>query len=115
MTENEAIKAAETLKNWCSGKSCDRCVFYRNKCTVARDIPSLWNTQKRCRWTETDLELAKALKKVGCTEVYRPKYNPIASWRNGDYQGELPILAFQYLDPGESVILDAIIQEAENV
>ena len=76
-------------------------------------FPARWKIPKACRWTKTDLELAKALKKVGCIEVYRSKYNSIALWRTGDYQGYLPIMAFQCLDPGESVAIDTIIQEAK--
>lgn len=120
ITENEAIKAAEMLKEWCGGKLCNNCPFgikedegeYR--CYFALGgFPAMWKIPKACRWTDTDVELAKALKKVECIEVHRPKYNPIALWRTGDYQGELPISAFQYLDPGESVALDTIIQEAK--
>lgn len=120
ITKDEAIKAAETLKEWCGGKLCNNCPFgikedegeYR--CYFALGgFPARWKIPKACRWTKTDLELAKALKKVGCTEVCRPKYNPIALWRARDCQGDLPILAFQYLDPGESVAIDTIIQEAK--
>lgn len=120
VTKNEAIKAAETLKEWCEGHLCKACPFGKRmdvgeyKCYFASEcVPLRWNIPKPCRWTDTDVELAKALKKVGCIEVHRPKYNPIVLWRTGDYQGDLPILAFQYLDPGESVALDTIIQEAK--
>ena len=114
VTRDEAIKAAETLKEWCEGRSCNKCVFETYDCAFRMGrTPSNWDIPKPCRLTDTDVELAKALKKVECIEVHRPKYNPIALWRTGDYQGELPISAFQYLDPGESVALDTIIQEAK--
>ena len=117
-TKDEAIKAVETLKEWCDGLACRYCPFTNSKnsigCIFRNDsIPTDWKLPKTCRWTDTDVELAKALKKVGCIEVHRPKYNPIVLWRTGDYQGDLPIMAFQYLDPGESVAIDTIIQEAK--
>ena len=120
VTKDEAIKAAETLKEWCIKNNCESCPFFiagnvkNPECIFALGgVPGVLKIPKLCRWTDTDVELAKALKKVGCIEVHRPKYNPIALWRTGDYQGELPISAFQYLDPGESVALDTIIQEAK--
>ena len=118
VTKDEAIKAAEMLKEWCDGLPCKCCPFTRNGSSMgcifrASEVPINWKIPKPCRWTDTDVELAKALKKAGCIEVHRPKYNPIVLWRTGDYQGDLPIMAFQYLDPGESVTLDTIIQEAK--
>lgn len=114
ITKDEAIKAAEMLQEWCEGQEkCTTCAFCDKDACRIRGFPERWDIKRLCRWTDTDVELAKALKKVGCIEVHRPKYNPIALWRTGDYQGDLPILAFQYLDPGESIAIDTIIQEAK--
>lgn len=120
ITKDEAIKAAETLKEWCGGKLCNNCPFgikedegeYR--CYFALGgFPARWKIPKACRWTKTDLELAKVLKKAGSIKVFRARTEDRVLWESNNQLGFLPGGSFNALSPGESVDLDTIIQEAK--
>lgn len=94
ITKDEAIKAAETLKEWCGGKPCNNCPFgikedegeYR--CYFALGgFPARWKIPKACRWTKTDLELAKALKAVGAQVIVLT--NTGVEWRSKSPAGTM--------------------------
>lgn len=120
ITKDEAIKAAETMKEWCEGKLCNNCPFgikedegeYR--CYFALGgFPARWKIPKACRWTKTDLELAKALKKAGADKVFRTRTGEFVLWQSVEQRGYLPVGAFDALSKDEVVALDTIIQEAK--
>lgn len=114
ITENEAFKAAEMLKEWCGGLQCKCCPFTRNGssmgCIFRASVPTNWKIPKPCRWTDDDIQLAKILKKLG---VYKISYSNIGGpwWNTDDTGGTVPIGAFADLKPGETVPIDAIINE----
>lgn len=123
ITKDEAIKAAETLKEWCGGKLCNNCPFgikedegeYR--CYFALGgFPARWKIPKACRWTKTDLELAKALKAVGAQVIVLT--NTGVEWRSKSpagtirYGGKVPPFVFTCVTFADGEIpLDTIIQE----
>lgn len=114
VTRDEAIKAAETLKEWCEGRSCNKCVFETYECALMMGRnPSNWDIPKPCRWTDTDVELAKALKKAGADKVLRIRISEYVVWESSDQRGCVPKGSFEALSSGESVDLDTIIQEAK--
>lgn len=120
ITKDEAIKAAETLKEWCEGHLCKACPFGKRmdvgeyRCYFASGfIPLGWAIQKPCRWTKTDLEMAKALKKAGADKVFRTRTGEFVLWQSVEQRGYLPVGAFDALSKDEVVALDTIIQEAK--
>lgn len=120
VTKDEAIKAAEMLKEWCEGHLCKACPFGERmdvgeyKCYFASGcVPFGWNIPKPCRWTDTDVELAKALKKAGADKVLRIRISEYVVWESSDQRGCVPKGSFEALSSGESVDLDTIIQEAK--
>lgn len=114
VTRDEAIKAAETLKKWCEGRSCNKCVFETYECAFRMGrTPSNWDIPKPCRWTDTDVELAKALKKAGADKVLRIRISGYVVWESSDQRGCVPKGSFEALSSDESVDFDTIIQEAK--
>ena len=118
VTKDEAIKAAGTLKEWCDGLACRCCPFTDSKnsmgCIFRNDsIPTDWKLPKTCRWTDTDVELAKALKKAGADKVLLLHICECVIWESSNQRGCVPKGSFEALRPGESVTLDTIIQEAK--
>lgn len=123
VTKDEAIKAAETLKEWCNSLPCKLCPFTKNGNSMGcifrtPDIPIDWKFQKPCRWTDTDVELAKALKAAGAQVIvltntgveWRSK-SPAGTIRCG---GKVPPFAFTCVTFADGEIpLDTIIQEAK--
>ena len=115
ITENEAFKAAEMLKEWCDGLPCTLCPFTRNGIATGcifrhHDLPHQWKIPNPRRWTDDDIQLAKILKKLG---VYKISYSNTGGpwWNTDDTGGTVPIGAFADLKPGEGVPIDAIINE----
>lgn len=120
VTKDEAINAAETLKEWCIKNNCERCPFCKAGnaknpgCIFALgNIPGVLKLPKLCRWTDTDVELAKALKKAGADKVLRTCISEYVVWESSDQRGCVPKGSFDALSPGESVAIDTIIQEAK--
>lgn len=118
VTKNEAIKAAEMLKEWCDGLPCKCCPFTRNGSSMgcifrASEVPINWKIPKPCRWTDIDVELAKVLKKAGSIKVFRARTEDRVLWESNNQLGFLPGGSFNALSAGESVDLDTIIQEAK--
>lgn len=116
ITENEAIKAAEMLKEWCDGLACTRCPFTRNGIATGcifrhHDLPNQWKIPNPRRWTDDDIQLAKILKKLGVFQIsYSSTGRP---WWHTDCGNNdtLPCGAFADLKPGETVPIDTIIKE----
>ena len=115
ITENEAIKAAEMLKEWCDGLACTRCAFTRNGVATGcifrhHDLPNQWKIPNPRRWTDDDIQLAKILKKLGVFQIsYSSDGRP--RWHTDCGDNTLPRGAFPDLKPGETVPIDAIIEE----
>lgn len=115
ITENEAFKAVETLKEWCDGLSCTLCPFTRNGIATGcifrhHDLPHQWKIPNPRRWTDDDIQLAKILKKLG---VFQISYSSTGGpwWRTDCGDNTLPRGAFADLKPGETVPIDIIIEE----
>lgn len=125
ITKDEAITAAGTLKEWCEGRLCKACPFGQRmnigeyKCYFASGfVPLRWDIQKPCRWTDTDVELAKALKAAGAQVIVLT--NTGAEWLSKSpagtirYGGKVPPFAFTCVTFADGEIpLDTIIQEAK--
>ena len=114
VTKDEAIKAAETLKEYCAEQGDDHkgCAFWRNEwCNLWMCTPCDWCIPKASRWTDTDVELAKALKKAGADKVLH--ICECVVWESSNQRGCVPKGSFEALSPGESVDLGTIIQEAK--
>ena len=117
VTKDEAIKAAETLKEWCEQTPCSQCPYESGSCCSLRvRYPSLWDLPKPRRWSDADVQMAKALKMYG--------YKSAERWENGNLVVKSSDISFCFfpkksifvdLNPGESVSFDDIIQEAEHV
>ena len=113
VTKDEVIKAAKTLKEWCGQISCDQCPYESGSCCSLRGRdPALWDIPKPCRWSDADVQMAKAMKMYGYASVERLATGELVS-RSSDRCPPKSELAG--LNPGESVSFDDIIQEAEHV
>ena len=116
IAEDEAIKAAETLKEWCKGRMCRDCKFFirnLNDCTFHQNgNPEDWHIPKPRRWTNGDIQLAKILKRLG---VRRISYSSAGRpwWHTDCDNNTLPCGAFADLKPGETVPIDTIIKEGD--
>lgn len=112
ITDNDAIKAAETLKEWCKGRMCRDCKFLIrnfNDCTFRQNgTPEDWHIPKPRRWTNDDIQLAKALKNFGVNEITS---GTLHRWNTVNSCGFVPPGAFADLKPGETVPIEAIISE----
>ena len=114
VTKDEAIKAAEMLKEWCAGqKKCTTCAFCDKVACSIMGFPEHWDIEKPCRWTDIDVELAKVLKKAGSIKVLKARTEDRVLWESNNQRGFFPGGSFNALSPGESVDLDTIIQEAK--
>lgn len=119
VTKDEAIKAAEMLKEWCEGQEkCTTCAFCDKDACRIRGFPERWDIKRSCRWTDTDVELAKALKAAGAQVIVLT--NTGVEWRSKSpagtirYGGEVPPFAFTCVTFADGEIpLDTIIQEAK--
>lgn len=116
INEQDAIKAAETLKEWCKGRMCRDCKFRIrnfNDCTFRKNgTPKDWHIPNPHRWTDDDVQLAKVLKNLG---VYSITYssNKKPWWQTSWAGGNVPEGAFADLKPGETVPIDEIIGDSE--
>ena len=112
LTDKEAFKIAKELKNYCGGKKCVQCVFGgeddKDECCVSVGVsPCYWEIPSR--WDERDVNLAKALKAFGATDVSRIGGGPY--WSDDEKMGPLPINAFAAAEDGETIEIEEIIRE----
>lgn len=118
VTKDEAIKAAKTLKEWCNNqRRCCECSFGGEEyCGLEFTMPSEWIIPKPSRWSDADVQMAKAMKMYGYKSAERWKDGKLMV-RSSDISGCFfpPKFIFVGLNIGESVSLDDIIQEAEHV
>lgn len=117
VTKDEAIKAAETLKEWCKRRYCGNCEFYSEdgNCIFREHPASLWHIPKPRRWSDADVQMAKAMKMYGYESVERLATGELVS-RSSDIRNDFPPKSeFADLEHGESVSFDDIIREAEHV
>lgn len=116
-TKEEAIKALETLKEWCKGNHCSDCVFNdatRSCIFCEGHTPGLWKVPNPRRWSDAEIAMAKALKMYGYTTVECCRDGQFLS-KNGKglWLYLPPNFEFGVTRPGDSVSLDNIIREAE--
>lgn len=74
-----------------------------------------WDIPKPCRWTDSDVNMAKALQTVGFVSVFKAAYSCaiLANCKNGgDWQ--VPAGLFANLNKGETVQISDIIAEGDN-
>lgn len=116
----ELITATELLKNHCKenfvrwGKC--NCDYYDNeqkKCRLIDCIPVYWYISKPRRFTDKEIALAKALKSFGYTAIKRYKYYERCKAICENYELDLPKIAFQFIEYGETVLIDDIIKDGE--
>ena len=69
-TENDAIKAVNTLKQFCKEQRCDTCLFMGGQCAFWKRSPTNWVVPKSKRWSDADVALAKALIKNGYETIF---------------------------------------------
>ena len=114
INEQDAIKAAETLKEWCKGRVCRDCKFRIrnfNDCTFRQNrTPEDWHIPKPRHWTDDDIQLAKVLSKVG---VISYDTATGAWWFTKNTGGNLPKGLFSSLKNGEIVSITEIIGDSE--
>lgn len=118
VTKEEAIKAVETLKDYCKKheENCKDCVFYSGWCVFWASSPGNWTIPKQRRWSDADVAMAKALKMYGYTMVEHCRDGQLLAKNGNDLWFYLPPnLAFAVMEPGDSVSLDNIIREGEHV
>ena len=111
------IDAANILKEHCNKnyretEKCD-CPFAIGDyiCDIGDICPKDWEVPKLCRWTPSDVALAKALKDAGVKVIYRSRCT--LYWDNINSCGVLPYDTFKPIEDGESFSIDEIIKEAE--
>ena len=116
VTKDEAIKAAETLKEWCEQTPCDQCPYKSGSwCALRVRYPNEWKIPKPRRWSDADVQMAKAMKMYGYKSAERREEGALVvrsskiSWCFFPHK-----FIFVGLKSGESVSLDGIIREAEN-
>ena len=117
-----ALDAVKTLKDFCRAKECLECDFYHNdrsgsSCKLGTlGGPLDWDVPEAFRWSEQDKALAQALKLAGVERVERSKWKGylILFSKNGldvlSDTGKV-LKAFKNLKKGEQITLDAIITE----
>ena len=116
----EVSKAVEVLKQYCVSRTCGDCVFgsiFGPLCTLSTlngISPANWDIPKPCRWTQADLQLAKALKAARVIKIHREYKTDGCIWITHNGTGALPKSAFTGLDRGETVNIDTIIKGAKN-
>ena len=105
VTKNGEIKSCEEIS--CSNE----CAFYtRESPCMQKKIK--WLYKEACRWTDDDIELARALKKFGVERVKRLA-NGEKAWFDGKDSAYLPHKAFADLQLGETIYMDDIIAEGD--
>lgn len=115
VTKDEVIKAAKTLKEWCDQIPCDQCPYDNGSCCSLRGRdPALWDLPKPSRWSDADVQMAKAMKMYGYKSAERWKDGKLIVRFSDVLCCIFPRKFFVGLNPGESVSLDDIIREAEN-
>lgn len=109
LTDIEAIKMAEGLKNYCDGRDCEECVFGRvgQCCIDTEGSPCYWVLPSR--WSKRDVDLAKALKAFGVTNVRR--VSRVSAWEDDEKMGPLPKDAFSAVEYDETIKIDEIIKD----
>lgn len=125
MVDNEKLlEAARMIKEHCHNtKEGDKCsLSHSGVCSGADSCgvvgtgfgcpDSDWNLPKPIRWTDCDVNMAKALHSVGFVSVFKAAYScaVLAKCNNGgDWQ--VPAGLFANLNKGETVQLSDIIAE----
>lgn len=112
LTDKEAFKIAKELKSYCGGKKCVQCVFggedNEDECCVSVGVsPCYWEIPSR--WDERDVNLAKALKAFGVTNVRR--VSGVSAWEDDEKMGPLPKDAFSTVEYDETIEIDEIIKD----
>lgn len=118
------LEAARLIQEHCANSSVGSpCPFARKglcdgfaRCRIVADyIPSQWKLPKTRRWTDADVQIAKALAAFGVTRVRRinSTRRSAAEADDGTVYGIVPEAAFADLKPHEIVRLEDVIKEAE--
>ncbi len=117
--KKKLIEAAKVLKEWCTGRPCEGCIFENDSeltCAVRYNSPSVWEIPTLTRWTPEDVALAKALKAFGVKYIDRYSVGVVEAFDEG---GDSVLLigaqanAFKSIDEYKRIDLDTIIKEAE--
>lgn len=101
-------------KEWCSkydGECPEKCPF-EDFCTQLQHEPAKWDLEEKPRFTQQEVELAKALYDFRRSEsvVIGRNKGDVLWWRDGDSaEGILPYKLFPSLNCGDSVKLSDII------
>ena len=114
------------LKDWtmgeaqefCTGRDCEQCRFMDGpECKLHR--PEGWDLEEKPRWTEQEVERAKAIKEI-FPDAYKLARNlsAITIYRVEDdipfYLATIQAERFHSIRPDETVTLDEIIGGAAN-
>lgn len=124
MADNEKLlEAARMIQEHCRNTDVERpCPFSKYKVCKGSDccvigciecFPEDWEIPKLCRWTESDMSMAKALYFAGYSEIKRSDLdtlNCMVKEPDGSYFG-LPSAFFKAVKSGEAVQLSDIIAE----
>ena len=114
-SENEAIKAAETLREWCKQTPCGQCPYESGRfCSLRMRYPSLWNLPQPRRWSDADVVLAKALIENGydmISSVSDRVFSITGNRVNSIYLDNGVV--FKPFKVGEVVMLKDIVEEGE--
>lgn len=123
--EQEEEKVDKLLKDWTLGEVkiyCEKteackgcpCSNEDGTCKINRVTPCNWALSERTRWTEQEVERAKAVKLLFPSAEELEEADPdIRIWGNGDRIALIEASLFPSLRPGETVTLDEIIGGAE--
>lgn len=127
MADNEKLlEAARMIQKHCEHtEQGGLCPFARggvcdgfNLCGIAPKefIPGEdWDIPKQCRWTDADVNMAKALQTVGFVSVMKAPYScSILAKRDRGARWEVPSGLFESIKSGESVQLSDIVAEGES-
>lgn len=112
--EEDVIKAAETIKEWCKGRSCQECMFPEKECGLNAHVPCWWKIPKPHRWSDKDVALASALIKNGyemISSVNDAVFGITGLGVDGIYLSNGTL--FKPFKAGEIVMLEDIVKEGE--
>lgn len=108
----ELISSIEKVRNYCHNQeNCLHCIFYDIDldCCNIQGIPDEWVYN---RFSQDDVQLAKALKKYGVSHIVRE--GRLAYWGTKDgFGGYLPKGTFENIGENEEVSIDEIIGNAD--
>ena len=110
------------LKDWtmgeaqefCTGRDCEQCRFMDGpECKLHR--PEGWDLEEKPRWTEQEVERAKAIKMIYPAAYRLEDTDPlIRVWdKDGILLAHVDVNLFLSIKPGQSVKLDEIIGGAQ--